>query len=154
MTTGPNASGAARRGAAAATSTRRAGNGYTLVECALVLAVVAVLAALALPSFRGSELRMARLDAVAALTRVQVAQEQHRAAHGLYAADLSALVGVGAASPQGRYTLSIATTGPEAYTAVAAARGGQARDTACPALTLAVSNGFPHNGPSPACWNQ
>ena len=60
---------------------RPAGRGFTLVECAVVCAIVGILGAVALPSLRGHELRSARIDAVDALTRLQAAQEQHRLAH-------------------------------------------------------------------------
>ena len=128
--------------------------GYTLIECCVVCAVAAMLAALALPAYRSSELRMARLDAVDALTRLQASQEQHRTQHGLYAADLLPLRGAPATSAQGRYTLTLQSTGPDAYRATAHARGVQAQDSDCVAITLEVSLGFAHAGPSAACWNR
>jgi type IV pilus assembly protein PilE len=127
---------------------------FTLIECAVVCAAVAVLAAIAMPAWQGHQLRAARIDAVAALTRVQAAQEQYRSLHGLYASELSALQGVSPTSPQGRYTLALAGTGAESYRATANARGAQARDTECAALTLDVALGFPTTGPSSACWNR
>ena len=126
--------------------------GFSLLETMTVLAVVAVLAAVALPSYRSSELRAGRLDAVDALTRVQVAQEQFRGAHGLYSTEFSALRGTAAASPQGRYRISLAWTGPEAYVATATAQGPQAQDPACATLTLEVERGYPREGPSTGCW--
>lgn len=128
--------------------------GFTLVECATACAIAGVLAATAIPSWQDHQLRMARIDAVAALTRVQTEQEKHRNLHGLYAGDLSALRGVGAASPQGRYTLVLTTTGADSYRATATATGVQLQDRACPALTLHVNSGFPKHGPNAACWNQ
>jgi type IV pilus assembly protein PilE len=128
--------------------------GFTLIECMTVCAVAAVLAGLALPSFRAEALRAGRLDAVDALTRVQMAQEQHRALHGLYADQLSALRGLAADSPQGRYTISLARTGPDTYEARAAAHGAQAADRGCDTLTLEVAAGFPREGPRAACWNR
>ena len=127
---------------------------FTLVECASACAIVGVLAATAIPVLQGQQLRMARIDAVAALTRVQVEQENHRNLHGLYASELSALRGVAAISPQGRYTLVLASTGPESYRATAQASGVQLQDRPCPALTLDVNAGFPRHGPSAACWNR
>ena len=128
--------------------------GYTLVECMVVLAVVAILAGLTVPGLRHPDLRMARLDAVQALTRVQAEQESYRSLTGLYADQLDVLRGVQARSPQGRYTLSLARTGPEAYRAVAQAAGVQLEDRDCLALTLDVSVGFAQYGPTPGCWNR
>jgi len=130
--------------------------GFTLVELCLAATVAAVLAAVALPSYRGQLLQAGRLDAVAALTRLQTAQEQHRAAHGLYALQLGALRGVGSVSPEGRYLVSLAAVGPEGYRATATARPGgpQAADHDCAALTLDVTQGFATPGPSARCWRR
>ncbi|MDO9095516.1 MAG: type IV pilin protein [Rubrivivax sp.] len=126
--------------------------GFTLLECLMVLAVVAILAALALPGLRGQELRAGRLDAVAALTRVQIEQEKYRSAHGLYAGELQALVGTSAMSPQGHYSVSLAVQGGEAYLATASARGAQKQDPGCATLTLQVKLGFAQTGPDATCW--
>jgi type IV pilus assembly protein PilE len=128
--------------------------GFTLVECLVVLAVAAILAGLTLPSLRGRELRVARLDAVAALMRLQVAQERYRSHHGDYSGQLSALAGVQPTSPQGRYTLSLQYLGPETYQAAATAVGEQQRDTGCAAITLDVRQGFASQGPRPDCWGR
>jgi type IV pilus assembly protein PilE len=128
--------------------------GFTLVECAVACAVVGLTATLALPAYRSHELRAGRLDAVDSITRIQVAQEQHRAAHGLYAQDLSALLGVGSTSRQGRYALRLTHSDAESYAVVATAQGAQLKDSACATLTLQVVRGFPQEGPSASCWNR
>ena len=133
---------------------RAATAGFTLVECLMVCAVVAILATLAWPSFRGHDFRAGRLDAVQALTRVQMAQEQHRSAPGLYISELSALLGTSARSPQGRYAISLALSGPEAYLATAIALGAQAQDPGCAAITLQVRQGFAQTGPHAGCWQR
>ncbi|MBX3638374.1 MAG: prepilin-type N-terminal cleavage/methylation domain-containing protein [Rubrivivax sp.] len=129
--------------------------GFTLTEVAIVCAIVGILATIALPSWRARELQAGRLDAVDALTRLQTAQERHRADHGLYAPQLSALR-IAPNSPQGRYALALELTGPEAYRASARARddGPQAADRDCAALTLEVRSGFAQAGPSARCWNR
>jgi type IV pilus assembly protein PilE len=125
-----------------------------------VLAVAALLAMFALPSYREHALRGGRMDAVAALARVQAAQEQHRTLHGRYAADVAALAplapggGSALSSPQGRYTITLTAQGPDAYMATATAQGSQADDRACAALTLEVVTGFAHEGPTPGCWQR
>lgn len=130
-------------------------HGFTLTEVAIVCAIVGILASIALPSWRGRELQAGRLDAVDALTRLQTAQERHRADHGLYAPQLSSLR-LAPTSAQGRYQLSLELTGPEAYRASAQAREGgpQAADRDCATLTLDVRSGFAQAGPSARCWNR
>ena len=140
-----------------ATSHGRLRRGFTLIEVAAVCAVVAVLAALALPSYQAQLLRAGRADAVEALTRVQLAQAQHHALHGLYATDLAALRGVPQPlSPQGRYTLALLATDAEGYRATASALPGsrQAGDHDCTTLSLEIVQGFARIGPSARCWNQ
>jgi type IV pilus assembly protein PilE len=134
----------------------RGAGGFTLVELTMAAAVAAVLAAVALPSYRGHQLQAGRLDAVAALTRLQMAQERHRAAHGFYAGQLGALRGVDAVSADGRYTVALALVGAEGYHATATPRpeGPQAGDRDCPALTLDVVQGFARTGPSARCWRR
>jgi type IV pilus assembly protein PilE len=134
--------------------TRLGRPGFTLIECLIVLAVVAILAGLALPGLRSPERRIGRLDAVQALTRVQGEQENYRAQHGLYSGSLAALRGVQPTSPQGRYTLSLTTSSPETYRAVAQAAGDQQADSDCTAITLDVTLGFATRGPTPACWGR
>lgn len=126
--------------------------GFTLIEVLIVCAVLGVLAVVALPSLRGHDYRAGRLDGIEALTRVQQAQEQFRSAHGLYAADLSALIGTTRRSPQGRYEINLALNGGEAYLATAKALGAQADDPGCSTLTLQVKQGFAQVGPHAGCW--
>ena len=126
--------------------------GFTLIECVVVALLVGLISSIAWPSFRRHDLRAGRLDAVNALSRVQAAQERYRSAHGLYAADLSALLGTSAQSPQGRYAIHLTLDGAQSYQASAQALGPQAQDSACAALTMQVKLGFVQHGPDPNCW--
>jgi type IV pilus assembly protein PilE len=128
--------------------------GFTLVESVMVCAVATILAALAWPTLRGHDFRAGRLDAVQALSRVQQAQEQFRSANGLYALELDRLPGTSALSPQGRYAISLAPLGPEAYQANATALGPQAQDPGCATITLQVKLGFAQVGPHAGCWQR
>ena len=128
--------------------------GFTLVELAVVCAMVGVLTAVALPSFQSYLLRSGRADAVDALTRLQVAQARHHAAHGLYATQMSVLRGVPQPdSAQGLYTLAVAGGG-DGYRATAVAQGRQRKDSECSVLSVEVAQGFTHHGPSARCWNR
>lgn len=141
----------------AAFQRRRAHAGFTLVEVAVVLTVLALLLTVAVPAAFDSLMRGRRADAVVALQRLQLAQERYRAHHGLYAAELKVL-GSGAAtrSDAGHYDIVLKDVQPQAYRAEAQARadGPQARDTACAQITLQVDDGQPRAGPSAACWSR
>ena len=128
--------------------------GFTLIELAVVCAMVGVLTAVALPSFQSYLLRSGRADAVDALTRLQMAQARYHAAHGLYATELSVLRGVPQPdSVQGLYTLAVAGGG-DGYRATAVAQGRQRKDSECSVLSVEVAQGFTHHGPSARCWNR
>jgi type IV pilus assembly protein PilE len=131
--------------------------GFTLVELSIVLAVAGVLAALSWPPLQQQLQRSRRADAVTALMRVQLAQESHRAHHGLYAARLSALNG--AASPRSReglYDIELVETAGEGYTVRATVRadGAAAADRDCASLSLQVRHGLADIAPSARCWNR
>lgn len=126
--------------------------GFTIIEVLVVCAMLAILAAVAVPGLRSHDFRAGRLDGVEALTRLQQAQEQYRSAHGMYAADLSALLGTSNRSPQGRYEIILARTSGETYMATAKALGAQAEDPGCGSLTLQVKQGFAQVGPHAGCW--
>jgi type IV pilus assembly protein PilE len=130
--------------------------GFTLVELCVVLAVAGLLATAAWPSYRSQLQRGYRADAVAALTRVQLAQESYRLHHGVYAAQLNVLVG--AATPtsgQGLYDIEL-TGGVDRYEAHARARAGSAvaSDSTCAVLQLQVRDGLAEYAPSARCWNR
>lgn len=131
--------------------------GFTLVELCVVLAVSSLLAAVAWPSFQSQLQRGRRADAIAALTRVQMAQESHRALHGLYATQLGALVGAAAPrSREGLYDIELRTTEGERYEVHAIARADTpaAADAACSPLVLKVHEGLADYAPSARCWNR
>lgn len=127
--------------------------GFTLVGTLTTCTLIAALAAVALPVGQQWLAKSRRGDAVAALGRLQAAQEQHRARHGLYAADLQALR-LAATSDQGLYRLSVQPLGDQAYRAVAEPPlgGPQTADRACPKLVLEVTLGAAVRGPSARCW--
>jgi type IV pilus assembly protein PilE len=135
----------------------RVARGFTLVELATLCAVSVLLCALALPSYRAALQRASRADAVDALTRLQMAQTQYRAQHGLFANELAVLHGVPQPfSSQGHYQMGLQRQGAEGYRATAAAvpGGRQVGDADCSTLSLDVNNGFAHIGPSARCWNR
>jgi type IV pilus assembly protein PilE len=124
---------------------RARGAGFSLIELAIALTIVAVLAAVALPSLQQQIRKTRRADAIAAVVRVQQAQERYRALQPVYAASLgSAGLGLGPASPAGHYLLSSsAASGAEgqSYSVLAQAQGAQTADAPCRYLLLRVDGG-------------
>lgn len=135
--------------------------GFSLIELLVVLAVAAILAGVAVPSYQHHILKARRADGQAALMAIALAQEQFRAYCSHYAGQLGAtrdcagdasILALPARSPQGYYRLAIEQADPAGYTALAAALDGQTRDrahgVACARLTLDQDG----RKTPPECW--
>jgi prepilin-type N-terminal cleavage/methylation domain-containing protein len=72
-------------------SGRGAQAGFTLVEFAVVVAILVVVASFAIPRFRDAVERTRAGEAIQFLSDVRIAQERYQAALGRYAEDLSVL---------------------------------------------------------------
>ncbi len=126
--------------------------GFTLVELLIAAVVVAILAAIAIPSYFDSVRKSRRSEASAALVQLQQAQERWRAGNPAYSDDLDDL-GVPATTPSGRYDISIGTATAEnsstalglgaAYVAMAygADDSSQAEDGTCRRMAVRLVNG-------------
>ena len=117
--------------------------GFTLIEITIAVAIVAILAAIALPSFMDSVRKSRRSEAFAALSALQQAQERWRGNRASYGA-LADLVGVSVNTPNSHYTISVSVNVPPAlpgYAATATGQGGQAADGACKMLGVRVAGG-------------
>ena len=129
--------------------------GWTLVELVVVLAIAALLTATAWPSQREGLQRARRVDATAALLKLQALQEQHRSRFGSYAADLLPLTGTASArSADGLYALAVREAHGESVLLAAVARpdGAQAGDSECAEITLRLDQGLADAGPTGRCW--
>ena len=115
----------------------------------VVLVVVAILVAVALPSFQDSIRKGRRADAFTAITRIQQAQEQWRGSKPTYtnilpntavAPALANGLGVGAESSSGYYAMSVNLT-LTGYDAIATAVAGksQAEDGTCKILGIRLA---------------
>jgi type IV pilus assembly protein PilE len=127
--------------------------GVTLIELMIVLVVVAILTAIAYPSYTSQVLKSRRADGIAALNRVAMMMESCRS-------DTATYVGcaVPANSEDGYYTIAAAATiTATAYSFIATPAGGQAKDTKCTTLTLDSrgNRGFTGTAPNAdTCWGQ
>jgi len=116
--------------------------GLTLIELLMVIVIVGILAAIAVPTYSNYMMRARRADAKTALEQIRAAQEMWRAERGSYAIDdgngtavAKLLTTMGA--PQatvGDYTWSFTALGPTTFTAQATPN--TARQTPDGALTI------------------
>jgi type IV pilus assembly protein PilE len=127
--------------------------GFSLIELAIALTVSSLLATMALPSYRAQQLRSHRADATQTLQRLQLAQEQYREVHGIYADSLGLLPGNWSGqSPAGYYQIELTSSNPAAYEVRASAIGSQAGDTDCSTLSVRVEGALSFQEPSGRCW--
>lgn len=124
--------------------------GFTLIEALIVLAVIALLASIALPSYQDVVRKSRRVDAMTALWSVHLAQERWRANRSAYASLLSAAptaspagLGLPATTAGGHYRLAIDAADARGFTVTATAADGssQAGDAGCQRLRLVVDRG-------------
>jgi type IV pilus assembly protein PilE len=86
--------------------------GITLIELLIVVVIVGILAAIAIPMYTGYMQRARRADAKTSLEQVRAAQEMRRAESGSYTADLVALQTSfgGPAATVGDYAITMVAT--------------------------------------------
>ncbi len=105
--------------------------GITLIELMIVILIVGILAAVAIPTYTGYLQRAHRADAKTALEQVRAAQEMWKAERGSYSldqAELQTTMGAPKTSISKYYTWSFTVMGAAAWTAQATALGNQASD--------------------------
>ncbi len=99
--------------------------GFTLIEVMIVVAILGIIAAVALPSYRDSVMKSRRSDAKSALMQASQAMEKYYTENQKYTGATLAAV-YKTTSPDGYYTLSF-TANPTAaaYTVQAAPTAGK-----------------------------
>lgn len=110
--------------------------GVTLIELMVVVVIVAILASIAVPSYRNYVVRSQRTDATAALLRLAAAQEKFYLQNNTYAANASQVGGT--SSENGWYTIAVAAADTDSFSASATVTAGsaQAKDADCNVFTI------------------
>ncbi len=122
--------------------------GFTLIEIMIAIAIVAILAAIAVPNYTTYITQSRRNEAQTNLLSIQAEYEQYFAQNNAYPTS-NTLPG-GGAIPSTTYYKYSSTTTTTTYTLTAQATGSQANDTQCATMTI---NNTGLESPS-ACWPQ
>ena len=137
---------------------KRKQGGVTLIELMIVVGIIGIIAAIAIPSYRRYLLRANRADAKTAL--MQTAQQLERCytnsvPYAYNSATCAADVVLPFNVPSGTYTISGAPTA-QAYTLTATPLGTQAEDAPCSNFVLTQTGAQTVSGALPAaeCWRR
>jgi len=67
--------------------------GFTLIELLIVIAIIGILAAIAIPGYVGQQKRAARTEAYTNLQNLRLLEEQYFAENGVYTTDMGTVAG-------------------------------------------------------------
>lgn len=135
---------------------RKPNSGVTLMELLVVIAVISILSAIAIPTYRSYVIRANRSDAKAALLSAAGALERCYTRFNSYATADGCTVAFNVSSPSGNYTITAPTQTATAFSLLATAVDGQAKDTDCKNFTLTNSSvrGVTGTKPAASCWGR
>lgn len=114
-------------------------SGFTFIELMIVVAVLTIIAAIAIPSYRSHVVKSNRAAAEAFILSVANKQEQYMLDARSYASSLSALNMTAPSDVSKNYTVSITNvaSAPPTYTIVATPSGAQAAaDAICGSVSV------------------
>jgi type IV pilus assembly protein PilE len=106
--------------------------GFTLIELMVVVAVIAILAAIALPSYRAQVRKSRRTDAIATINSIMLAEERFRTNNPNFAYWADTGFDFASAPTSTYYTFALTPNAgsPTNYTLKATGVGDQAKDKA------------------------
>jgi len=140
--------------------------GVTLIELLTVMVVLAIIASIAIPSYRRYLLRAQRSDAKTALLQAQTAEEKYVLQNNLYTSDVTVALGLPGVSEHGYYNITVDAAltngdGTAGYTirATPVPNGAQSDDADCAVFTIdgagvrtALNSGGTDNFTT--CWSK
>lgn len=139
--------------------------GMTLIELVIVMVIIGILAAVAVPSYSRYVIRSHRAEGKAALLALATAQEKFYLQCNTYAVQMGAAhscaastLPFNATTENGWYTLVIVDADNSAFTLRADAAGSQVRDTDCQQFTVndrgvRTANASGGVANTDECWN-
>jgi len=134
--------------------------GFTLIELMITVAVIAILAAIAVPSYFQYTLRSNRSAAESVMQEIASAQERYMVDSRAFAGSLTVLgYGTLPNTVEPNYNITMVATAasasggtPPGYTITATPKNSQVRDTACATLTLSGDGSKKASTGATNCW--
>lgn len=123
-------------------------HGFTLIELMVVVAIVAILAAIALPSFADQMRKSRRAEAVSSIQDAQLRLERWRVDHRDFTGSGVTITDTAFYD----FTVTAAAATPNVYSISATPLGSQQNDT-CGTMTVTVTAGVTSKTPAnTSCW--
>lgn len=119
--------------------------GFTLIELMVVVAIVGILAAIAVPLYGDQMRKSRRTEALTTLQSQQLAMERYRVDHASFAT-----YSLPAGLDSSHYKFTLSSTSATGYTLEANPQGGQTKDK-CGKLSLVNTAGAISKTPT-NCW--
>lgn len=117
--------------------------GMTLIELMIVVAIIGIIAAIAVPSYQNQIMSSRRGDGMTQLLKLQMQQESYRLENNSYATTAQLNLPV-----NDYYTFTSSAVTATAYTLTATAKSSQTADSDCTSINLDQS----FNKSPVACW--
>lgn len=134
---------------------RKKTSGFTLLELVIAILIVAIIATSATEIYSNYLRKGRRLEILADMLSIQIAEEAYRLTHSQYATLSQVMDQISTTSHS--YDLSIADVSATTYNIKATALNEQMADgentTSCHILTLSVKNGVVKKTPN-ICWEE